>query len=151
MDVGVQALGRASYRLKLDRASESTLERIKIFQGSLSYKDSRLSGYDAAAVVEVIEHLDLSRLEAFERVLFEFAKPKFIVITTPNKEYNASYFMPDSQLRHSDHRFEWTRAEFRDWALKTAERFGYDVQFSEVGDLDEAVGRPTQMGVFRCR
>ena len=149
VDVSHIALERASDNLKLGRAGDSMRERIQLFQGSLTYRDSRFSDYDAACVVEVIEHLDVPRLAAFERVLFEFAKPSVVVLTTPNKEYNANYgFLYEDDLRHGDHRFEWTRAEFRDWANRTAERFGYNVQFSEVGDADETHGAPTQMGVF---
>ena len=150
VDVSHVALKRAGEKLKLDRAGDSLLNRVKLFQGSLTYKDSRFSGYDAACVIEVIEHLDVQRLSAFERVLFEFAKPPTVVLTTPNKEYNANYEnLQDDDLRHGDHRFEWTRKEFRDWANKAAEKFGYDVQFSEIGDVDEKYGSPTQMGVFK--
>ena len=149
VDVSHVALERASEKLKLERAGDSMRERIQLFQGSLTYKDSRFSGYDAACVIEVIEHLDIPRLAAFERVLFEFAKPPVVVLTTPNKEYNSNYgFLYEDDLRHGDHRFEWTRAEFRDWANQTAEKFGYTVQFSEIGDADEIHGAPTQMGVF---
>jgi 3' terminal RNA ribose 2'-O-methyltransferase Hen1 len=149
VDVSHSALERASNRLKLDRAGDSVRERVQLIQGSLTYKDARFAGYDAACVVEVIEHLDVSRLAAFERVLFAFAKPPVVVLTTPNKEYNAIYGLSqEGALRHSDHRFEWTRAEFRDWATKTAQKFGYTVQFSEVGDADAILGAPTQMGVF---
>ena len=149
MDVSHIALGRANDRLKLENANEHIRERISLFQGSLTYKDVRISGYDAACVVEVIEYLDPPRLAAFERVLFEFAKPPVVILTTPNKEYNENYgFLYEDDLRHGDHRFEWTRTEFRAWAGKTAERFGYTVQFSEVGDLDAVHGAPTQMGVF---
>jgi len=149
VDVSHKALGRARDRLKLERAGDYMQERVQLFQGSLIYKDARFSGYDAACVVEVIEHLDLPRLAAFERVLFEFARPPVVVLTTPNKEYNANYdFIYEDDLRHRDHRFEWTRAEFREWATKTADRFGYTVQFSEVGKVDEVHGAPTQQGVF---
>jgi 3' terminal RNA ribose 2'-O-methyltransferase Hen1 len=124
-------------------------ERVQLFQGSLTYKDARFAGFDAACVIEVIEHLDIPRLAAFERVLFEFAKPPVVVLTTPNREYNAHYEnLHDGDLRHDDHRFEWTRKEFRDWAANIAEQFGYTVQFSEIGDVDENYGAPTQMGVF---
>ena len=149
VDVSHISLKRASESLKLERAGDSIRERIQLFQGSLTYKDSRFSGYDAACVIEVIEHLDMARLTAFERVLFEFAKPPVIVITTPNKEYNVNYgFSYEKDLRHSDHRFEWTREEFKTWANQTSEKFGYAVQFSEIGDIDELHGAPTQMGVF---
>ncbi|MDR3294828.1 MAG: 3' terminal RNA ribose 2'-O-methyltransferase Hen1 [Clostridiales Family XIII bacterium] len=149
MDVSHVALGRANDKLKLEHAGEHMRERMTLFQGSLTYKDTRIAGYDAACVVEVIEHLDPPRLAAFERVLFEFAKPPTVILTTPNKEYNANYAnLHEDDLRHGDHRFEWTRAEFRDWANKTAEKSGYTVRFSEIGDADEKCGAPTQMGVF---
>jgi len=148
VDVSHVALARASEKLKLERAGEAMRERIKLFQGSLTYKDARFAGFDAACVVEVIEHLDISRLNAFARVLFEFAKPSVVVLTTPNGEYNVNYENLSGGLRHADHRFEWSRAEFRNWASQTAEKFGYEVQFSEIGDLDATYGAPTQMGVF---
>jgi len=149
MDVSHAALERASDKLKLDRAGDSTRERITLFQSSLMYKDSRLKGYDAACVIEVIEHLDLPRLAVFERVLFEYAKAPVVVLTTPNHEYNVKYEnLDETDLRHSDHRFEWTRAQFREWAEKTATQYGYAVRISGIGDSDEALGAPTQMGVF---
>ncbi|MCL2232577.1 MAG: 3' terminal RNA ribose 2'-O-methyltransferase Hen1 [Treponema sp.] len=154
VDVSHTALEYAAEKLKLDRLSDSAVKRITLFQGSLTYKDSRFKGYDAACVIEVIEHLDIPRLAAFERVLFEWTKPPVIILTTPNREYNVNYeqaskaFFGGSELRHSDHRFEWTRAEFRQWATRVAEENGYDVRCSEIGDVDEALGAPTQMGVF---
>ena len=149
IDVSPVALERASRRLKLDRINQHENKRVELFQGSLIYKDARFSGYDAACVVEVIEHLDTPRLSAFERVLFEFAHPPLIILTTPNKEYNTNYgFLLEDDLRHDDHRFEWTRAEFREWAAKTAAKYGYTVLFSDVGDVDTTHGAPTQIGVF---
>ena len=149
VDVSYIALERANEKLKLEHAGDSMRERIQLFQGSLTYKDSRFAGYDAACVIDVIEHLDVLRLVTFERVLFEFAKPSLVVLTTPNKEYNTNYVsLYEEGLRHKDHRFEWTREEFRNWANQTAEKFGYTVQFSEIGDADETYGAPTQMGVF---
>jgi 3' terminal RNA ribose 2'-O-methyltransferase Hen1 len=149
VDVSHTALAHAGERLRLERSGDSMHERVTLFQGSLTYKDSRFAGFDAACVVEVIEHLDMPRLAAFERVLFEYAKPSFVILTTPNREFNAKYnFLGENNLRHSDHRFEWTRAEFRGWASGIAAQYGYTVQFSGVGDEDAALGAPTQMGVF---
>ena len=113
------------------------------------YRDTKLAGYDAAAVVEVIEHLDPPRLAAFERVVFEFARPGTVVITTPNAEYNVKWeSLPAGRFRHRDHRFEWTREQFQAWASGIAERFGYSVRFLPAGEGDPTVGAPTQMGVF---
>lgn len=149
VDVSYHVLERARDRLRLDRLPPRQAERIKLLQGSLTYRDARLSGYDAAAVVEVVEHLDLPRLSAFERVLFEYARPVNIALTTPNSEYNVKWeSLPAGKFRHRDHRFEWTREEFRKWATGVAERFGYAVRFVAVGPEDEVVGPPTQMAVF---
>ena len=127
-------------------------QRIQLMHGSLIYRDARLAGFDAAAVVEVIEHLDEPRLSAFERVLFEFARPKTVVVTTPNVDYNVKFeTLPTGQFRHKDHRFEWTRGQFQDWATRVAERFGYGVRFLPVGSEDPEVGPATQMGVFDAR
>jgi 3' terminal RNA ribose 2'-O-methyltransferase Hen1 len=148
-DVSFLALERAAEKLKLDRAGDSKNGRVKLFQSSLTYKDSRFAGFDAVCVIEVIEHLDPPRLAAFERVLFEYTKPPAVIITTPNREYNIKYEnVGEGGLRHSDHRFEWTRAEFHKWAAQIAEKYGYTVRFSEIGDADETLGAATQMGVF---
>jgi len=149
MDVSHRALEIARDRLRYDRLPPGQKERLRLLHGSLIYRDQRLAGFDAAAVVEVIEHLDAPRLLAFERVLFECAKPKTIVITTPNREYNVKWeTLPAGKFRHRDHRFEWTRAEFQEWANRVAARFGYSVRFLPVGPEDSAAGSPTQMGVF---
>jgi 3' terminal RNA ribose 2'-O-methyltransferase Hen1 len=149
VDVSYRALEIAQERLHLDWLTEQQRQRIKLIQGSLTYRDQRLSGYDAATVVEVIEHLDSPRLVGFERSLFEFAKPITVVVTTPNVEYNVKFEnLPAGKLRHKDHRFEWTRAEFQAWANRVAERFGYRVEILPVGLEDADVGAPTQMGVF---
>ncbi|NLV42503.1 MAG: 3' terminal RNA ribose 2'-O-methyltransferase Hen1 [Candidatus Hydrogenedentes bacterium] len=149
LDVSHRALERAQERLRLERMAERQRDRVTLLHGSLTYRDRRLEGYDAAAVVEVIEHLDEARLEAFGRVVFEFARPRTVVLTTPNSEYNVKFeTLPGGQFRHKDHRFEWTRAQFEEWARGTAERNGYGVRFAPVGPEDGAVGAPTQMGVF---
>ena len=115
-------VGGYSYALSsFNRATQA--ERLKLIHGSLIYRDKRLEGFDAAAVVEVIEHLDPPRLSALERVLFEFARPQTVVLTTPNREYNVTWeTLPAGQFRHSDHRFEWTRQEFQQWANRAGEQ-----------------------------
>jgi len=150
LDVSVRCLEIASARLKLEQLSDSQARRIQLIHGSLMYRDKRLEGYDAASVVEVIEHLDPPRLKAFERVLFEFAKPRTIVLTTPNEEYNAVWeTLPAGEFRHADHRFEWTREQFQTWANAIATRFGYTVRFEGIGTEHADHGTPTQMAVFQ--
>ncbi len=149
MDVSWGALEAARRRLDLDRMPPRQRDRIQLLHGSLTYRDRRLSGYDAAAVVEVVEHLDPSRLPAFERAVFREAHPGTIVLTTPNAEYNVRFdSLPSGELRHRDHRFEWTRGELREWANAVAERNGYQVRHLPVGPDDPEVGPPTQMAVF---
>ncbi|MCH7873114.1 MAG: 3' terminal RNA ribose 2'-O-methyltransferase Hen1, partial [Planctomycetes bacterium] len=133
MDVSHRALEIAQRRLSLDRLPPKQRERIELMHGSLMYRDERLTGFDAAAVVEVIEHLDAPRLAAFERVVFECARPQTVIVTTPNIEYNVRFdTLPAGKLRHKDHRFEWTREEFEAWADGVAGRFGYSVRFTPV-------------------
>lgn len=149
MDVSILALEIAQKRLKLERLPDKQAERLKLIHGSLTYRDKRLEGFDAAAVVEVIEHLDVPRLKAFERILFDFTRSQTILITTPNAEYNLIWeTLPAGQFRHADHRFEWTRTEFQEWATQMAELYGYSVRFVTIGPVDTNVGSPTQMGVF---
>ncbi len=149
VDVSYRALEVAQERLDRLHLPSNQSNRLQLIQGALTYQDKRFTGYDAATVIEVIEHLDLPRLAAFERVLFEFAQPKTVVVTTPNIEYNVKFEnLPAGKLRHRDHRFEWTRQEFQTWAKQVAEGFGYMVQFQPIGVEDPEVGSPTQMGVF---
>ncbi|MFF6912224.1 3' terminal RNA ribose 2'-O-methyltransferase Hen1 [Streptomyces sp. NPDC012466] len=149
VDVSMRALTIASRRLKLDRMGERQASRVQLFQGSLAYTDVRLKGYDAAVLSEVIEHLDLPRLPALEYAVFGSARPRTVLVTTPNVEYNVRWeSLPAGHVRHGDHRFEWTRAEFRAWAESVAERHGYGVAFEPVGPDDPEVGPPTQMAVF---
>ena len=149
MDVSHRILKIAQERLHYDRLPEKQQKRLRLFQGSLGYRDERLTGYDAAAVIEVIEHLDVPRLAVFERVIFEFACPQTVVLTTPNIEYNVKFEnLQAGPFRHKDHRFEWTRDEFQAWAAGVAKRFGYAVAFHPIGPEAEDVGPPTQMAVF---
>jgi 3' terminal RNA ribose 2'-O-methyltransferase Hen1 len=150
VDVSHRALERATERLRLEDLPARRRERISLLHGALTYRDKRLAGFDAAVVIEVIEHLDPARLQAFERALFECARPTSVVITTPNVEYNVHFpGLPAGRFRHRDHRFEWTRAQFEAWAAEQAARFGYAVRFLPVGPNDPTTGSPTQMGVFR--
>jgi 3' terminal RNA ribose 2'-O-methyltransferase Hen1 len=149
MDVSHRALERARARLRIERMPERKAARLSLLHGSLTYRDRRLEGFDAATLVEVIEHLDPDRLGALERNVFEFARPGVVVVTTPNVEFNVRFErLPVARFRHKDHRFEWTRREFRAWAESSAARFGYAVRFLPVGPEDATLGPPTQMGVF---
>ena len=148
-DVSYNELTKAKDRLHWDEMAPRQKERISLFQGALTYRDKRLEGYDAAAIVEVIEHLDENRLKSFERVIFEFAKPKTVVLTTPNGEYNILYEnMEENTMRHTDHRFEWTRKQFEKWADNVAKNNNYKVEFLPIGEEDSKVGAPSQMAIF---
>jgi 3' terminal RNA ribose 2'-O-methyltransferase Hen1 len=153
MDVARRHLDRAADRWRIDEWPPQQRQRLKLIQGSLLYRDKRLVGYDAALLVEVIEHVEPTRLETFARVLFGYTRPGVVILTTPNREYNVQWpRLRAGGLRHRDHRFEWTRAEFQQWATRVAQQYGYSVDFRAVGPEDPHVGSPTQMGIFtRCR
>jgi 3' terminal RNA ribose 2'-O-methyltransferase Hen1 len=149
MDVSPVTLQIASRRLHYDHFTDAQRARLSLVQGSLLYRDKRMEDFDAAALVEVIEHLDPPRLRAAERVVFDFARPRTVIVTTPNRDYNPKWeTLPAGKFRHRDHRFEWGRAEFQAWATSIAERFGYNARFLPVGPEDAVLGAPTQMGIF---
>jgi 3' terminal RNA ribose 2'-O-methyltransferase Hen1 len=154
VDVSAQALALAARKLKLDRMPDAKRARLELFQGSLTYTDARFAGYDAAVLMEVVEHVDPPRLPALERVVFGVARPGCAIVTTPNAEYNVRYESMSRAAgepparRHPDHRFEWTRTEFAEWAVKVCEAYGYQVTFTPVGEDDPEVGPPTQMAIF---
>jgi len=149
VDVSVRALEIAAKRLRLDEMHDAQRQRVKLLHSPLTYRDKRLTGFDAAALVEVIEHFDPPRLGAAEQNVFGSARPGTVVVTTPNAEYNVMWeSLPAGEFRHPDHRFEWTRAEFAGWADGVADRYGYSARFLPVGPEDVDVGSPTQMAVF---
>jgi 3' terminal RNA ribose 2'-O-methyltransferase Hen1 len=149
LDVSWRELERAGQRLHLLEMPPRQRERLTLAQGSVLYHDARLEGYDAAAVVEVIEHLDESRLTTFEQVVFARARPAAVLVTTPNADYNQRYeTLSAGEFRHHDHRFEWTRAEFAAWADGVAGRHGYRVRLEPLGPEYAEVGAPSQLAVF---
>lgn len=149
VDPSVRTLEVASRRLHLDQAGDRLQERVQLQMGSLTYGDRRWHGFDATTLVEVIEHIDPSRLSALELSLFGDAKPRLAIVTTPNREYNALFEgMEEGAVRHADHRFEWTRAEFEAWGSRAAEEYGYTARFEPLGPVDEVHGAPSQMAVF---
>ena len=149
VDVSHRALERAAQRLHLDTMPDRQRERVDLLQSSLTYADQRLAGLDAAVLMEVIEHVDPPRLGALEQTVFGAARPGTVVVTTPNAEHNVRFAgLGPGAMRHPDHRFEWTRPQFRDWAAGVAGRRGYQVRFLPVGPDDPEVGPPTQLAVF---
>jgi 3' terminal RNA ribose 2'-O-methyltransferase Hen1 len=147
-DVSARALAIAERRLRLDRLPEASRARVTLIQTALTYRDDRLRGLDAAVLMEVIEHVDAERLAALEGSVFGEAAPAMIIVTTPNREHNAAYGMSPGALRHPDHRWEWDRAQFRDWATTTAAGYGYAVRVDGIGPADPDAGSPTQMAIF---
>lgn len=152
LDVSIKALEVAADRLNLERLSEAKRSQIQLLHGSLTYRDKRLKDHDAACLVEVIEHLDPPRLAALEKVVFGATQPPTVIVTTPNVEYNVRFpTLAAGKMRHSDHRFEWTREQFEAWGKGVAETHGYEVTFRPIGLVDLEVGPPTQMAVFRLK
>lgn len=149
VDVSSRALERAARRLHLETMTPRQRDRIALVQGSLVYTDDRLQGFDVAALVEVIEHVDPGRLPSLERAVWGRARPRLVVLTTPNVEHNARFpGLAAHEHRHHDHRFEWTRSELRAWGQAVADRYDYRLRIDEIGAADPEVGAPTQLAVF---
>jgi 3' terminal RNA ribose 2'-O-methyltransferase Hen1 len=149
VDVSASALQIAARKLRLDRLPEAQRARLDIFQSALTYRDDRLAGLDAAVLMEVIEHVDETRLGALARTVFGAAAPRTVIVTTPNAEFNVRFeTLPAGAMRHRDHRFEWTREQFRGWADAIGGQYRYDVRYLPVGADDPELGPPTQLAIF---
>lgn len=148
-DVSASALRATARRLGVEAMPAQQRARLQLFQSALTYRDDRLAGLDAAVLMEVIEHIDPSRLAALGRTVFGYAAPRVVIVTTPNAEYNVRFpALPAGAMRHPDHRFEWTRSQFAAWAGAVGTSYGYEVRHVPVGDTDPHVGSPTQMAIF---
>jgi hypothetical protein len=149
VDCSLKAIDRARKRLNFMQLSPLERLRLDIFQGSVLYRDKRFQNFDIVSMIEVIEHLDLERLPAMEHVLFEQAKPRYIIITTPDASYNENFsFIQPGAMRHPDHRFEWNRTQFQTWATSVARTYGYDLDFMGIGPCDSGLRSPTQLAFF---
>lgn len=127
---------------------------IELFAGSITDKDQRLYKVDAVCAIELIEHLHPDELLAFPKTVFGFMQPRVAIITTPNKEYNVIFKdFDDDTFRHPDHKFEWTREEFKRWANGVISEYPeYEVEFDGVGYPDlrpNPEGPCSQIAVFR--
>lgn len=146
LDTSVEALRMAEDSLK---KAQSSAGRISLIHGSITAPDVRLPEFDAAVMVEIIEHVPPELLSLVERTVFADWRPALVVVTTPNREYNVLYGLQEGEYRHPDHHFEWCRAKFRRWASGIAARNGYDVQCGAIGPSDALLGSPTQIGLLR--
>lgn len=146
LDCSMQALAAAQRRLNLNEALQG--ERLSLLHGSFLEVDERLFGFEAITLIETIEHIKLNQLSALERVVFICYKPRVVVITTPNKDFNQFYRLRSNGFRHPDHQFEWSRSKFQSWAGGVAQRSGYQVSFSGVGDYRAASGFSSQVAFF---
>lgn len=148
--VGVDDSGRslALSRDLLARHLRGPAPRLRLLRGSYLDGNDALTGFEAAAMVETIEHVDPGQLSRVERAVFGHYRPRVLYMTTPNADYNPLLGLAAGQFREPDHRFEWGRARFRQWALGLAKRNGYRVAFGAIGDADPHLGAPTQTAAF---
>jgi len=157
-----ERVGPMTYHIFREDPPEEPLE-VAIFCGDLTkpFPTLQKENCDAITMVEVIEHLPADALENLPFVLFGFYRPRVIVISTPNREYNKCIKGFDlNTFRHHDHKFEWTREEFQNWCeVQISNYEGYEVSYQTVGRLHSAAeedffsvkdhGRCTQIAVFK--
>ena len=149
VDPSLRSLRRARELFYLEDGGQALNERLQFQLGSLTYADRRLRGFDAATLIEVIEHIDTNRLGSLERSLFGDARPRVIIVTTPNADYNAKFQnLSAGEFRHEDHRFEWSRNEFAAWCQKISKKYAYQVTIEALGPVDEQHGSPSQLASF---
>ncbi|WP_175084547.1 3' terminal RNA ribose 2'-O-methyltransferase Hen1 [Candidatus Frankia nodulisporulans] len=149
VDVSHRALELVARRLHLDRMPERVRGRLRLVASSLTYRDARLAGLDAAVLSEVVEHVDPPRLPALAEAVLGAARPRLVVITTPNVEFNVRYEgLAAGTPRHRDHRFEWTRAEFATWVRGLSATYPYTARLGGIGETDPTLGAPTQLAIL---
>ena len=146
IDIDERALAAARLNLGLDWLRPDP--RLAVRLGSFEDVDRDLAGFDAAVLLETIEHIEPGHLPRVERAVFASMHPGLVLVTTPNQEYNVLHGMQAGRKRHPGHHFEWTRAQFQHWAEGVARRHGYSVSFADLGPPDSARGSSTQMARF---
>ncbi|MCL7943262.1 methyltransferase domain-containing protein [Marinobacter sp. ATCH36] len=124
------------------------LPRIRLIRGSYAESNPALAGFEAAAMVETIEHVRPEQLSQVERAVFGEYRPGCLFMTTPNREYNPLFDLAPGEFREEDHKFEWDRIKFQRWARGVADRNGYDVRFGGIGEYVPDAGHPTQTAFF---
>ncbi|MFO7812730.1 MAG: methyltransferase domain-containing protein [Pelovirga sp.] len=147
IDTSQDVLQEARHQLT-DHQHPPDGRRMRLYQASFTDCIEDLKGFDAVTLIETIEHIAPGRLSLVERAVFSGYVPKTVIITTPNSEYNPLHGMTPGRFRHPDHQFEWGRQKFRHWAQGVAGRAGYQVNFSDLGEIDMQLGGSSQMAVF---
>jgi small RNA 2'-O-methyltransferase len=145
LDLDRTALARCRARI----AAHPRGAMAEVREASMTDAHPDLVDYDCACLVETIEHLPLSALPALERAVFGVTRPKTVLVTTPNAEFNDLLGVPRTRFRRPDHMFEWTRAQFRDWAGGVAQRSGYSVAVTAIAGAHPDLGGASQMAVFK--
>lgn len=136
-------------REKLAVYLDATPCRLRLINGSYTDPHPELHSFPMAVMIETIEHIEPKHLSMVEQNVFARMRPKQIILTTPNSEYNSLYGLLPGEFRDPDHQFEWTRAKFQQWANGVAARHDYAVRFAGIGEADLQLGSPTQMAVFQ--
>jgi SAM-dependent methyltransferase len=144
LDIDEGALARARARL----ARVAAAGRVDLRLGSMLAPPDDLVGWDCAVLVETIEHIEPGQLSRLERALFSRPRPARVVLTTPNAEFNRLLGVPARRRRHPDHRFEWTRAQFRTWCARAVRGRGFDVTITDIAGAHPDLGGASQMAVF---
>lgn len=148
--VGVEqsGLSLAECRRMLAPHLSGERPRLTLINASYADKNRALIGFEAAAMVETIEHVYPRDLSKVELAVFGQYRPAQLLMTTPNYEYNPLFDLAPGEFREEDHKFEWTRAKFQQWARGVAKRNDYRVRFGGIGDMHPDFGQPTQTALF---
>ncbi|GHC17705.1 methyltransferase domain-containing protein [Aidingimonas halophila] len=148
MGVEQSGIGLVQAKQRLEEPMAAEPGRLELVCASYTERSSRFQDFEAAAMVETIEHVPSTRLSEVEQAVFGCYRPGLLVMTTPNREYNPLFDLAPGEFRDVDHWFEWDRAKFRQWGQGVARRHGYRVTFGGVGEEHPYLGHPTQLAQF---
>ncbi|XP_050674299.1 small RNA 2'-O-methyltransferase isoform X2 [Leptidea sinapis] len=135
VDIETIPLQCSSLILGCDEHTRENPLKVTLFQGNAADPDYRLIGCDAVIAIEMIEHMLPHDLERFVHTVFGFIKPRIVILTTPNADFNVMFkALENNGLRRLDHFFEWSRSQFNDWCSNIVDRYpNYTVTCKGIG------------------
>ncbi|XP_031499970.1 small RNA 2'-O-methyltransferase isoform X2 [Nymphaea colorata] len=176
VDISQKSLSRAAKTLYSNLSRKSGLQlqhtnfkTVVLYEGSIIEFDHRLYGVDIGTCLEVIEHMEEEQACVFGNLVLSTFCPHILIVSTPNHEYNSILHRSSTEMnistdealeeiaqaqpyrfRNHDHKFEWTRLQFNQWAVDLASRHNYSVKISGVGGAaDTEPGFASQIAVFQ--
>ena len=94
---------------------KSKYKDVIFYNGSFLKENNEFRQYDCIIGIEIIEHLFEDEINVLSKIIFSKIKPKVIIFTTPNIEYNINLPILHGGFRNIDHKFEFNPKELNQY------------------------------------